>query len=122
MMLLEWIREYATTPSSKSAFHPGRRPLEVYEESIARVRLKDDFEHRLIGDGELQFLMMAGEVRTVHNSKIRLFGREYYAPELFGYKSGEKRFVVRYDLLDTMGAERVFVFDERGETKVYGQS
>ena len=118
MMLLEWIREYATTPSSKSAFHPGRRPLEVYEESIARVRLKDDFEHRLIGDGELQFLMMAGEVRTVHNSKIRLFGREYYAPELFGYKSGEKRFVVRYDLLDTMGAERVFVFDERGETLI----
>jgi len=118
MMLLEWIREYATTPASKSAFHPGRRPLEVYEESIARVRLKADFEHRLIGDAELQFLMMAGEVRTVHNSKIRLFGREFYAPELFGYKSGEKRFVVRYDLLDTMGSERVFVFDERGETLI----
>lgn len=116
MMLLEWIREYATTPATKSAFYPGRTPLEVYEESISRVRLAKDFEHRLISDQDLMFLMMAGEIRTVHNSKIRLFGREFYAPELFGYRSGEKRFVVRYDLLDTYGTDRVFVFDEYGET------
>jgi len=116
MMLLEWIREYATTPATKSAFYPGRTPLEVYEESIARVRHAKDFEQRLISDQDLMFLMMAGEIRTVHNSKIRLFGREFYAPELFGYRSGEKRFVVRYDLLDTYGTDRVFVFDEYGET------
>jgi putative transposase len=116
MMLLEWIREYATTPATKSAFYPGRTPLEVYEESLTRVRLANGFEHRLISDQDLMFLMMAGEIRTVHNSKIRLFGREFYAPELFGYRSGEKRFVVRYDLLDTYGTDRVFVFDEYGET------
>ena len=114
MMMLEWVREYATTPATKSAFYPGRTPLEVYEESVQRVRSADAFETRLISDDALMFLMMAGEVRTVQNSKIKLFGRQYYAPELFGYKSGDKKFVVRYDLLDQHGTDSVYVFDETG--------
>jgi len=114
--LMAWFEEYATTPQSNSSTLAGRTPLAVYQESLALVQAAPEFAQRQIADADLRFLMMAGECRTVRNSKIRMFGREYYAPELFGYKSGEKRFVVRYDLLDPRGADRVFVFDERGET------
>jgi putative transposase len=113
--LVEWIRSsYATRPSSSSAFYQGRTPLEVYEESIAKVREKADFAIRQISDGELLFLMMACEVRTVTNCTVRLFGRKFYSPELFGYKRGDERFVVRYDLLESERIDKVFVFNETG--------
>lgn len=114
-LLIEWVMEYAQKPASKSAFYPGRTPLEVYEESIERVRITEGFENRQIAEHDLLWLMMGEVKRSARNSKIKLFGRHFYAPELFGYRPGEKDFVVKYDLLDEDGVHQVYVFDESGQ-------
>lgn len=114
-MLVEWFAEYATRPMSKSAFYGGRKPIDVFQESMEKVRSLEGFERRLIEASELRYLMMAEVTRTIRNGKVKLFGREYYADELVGYRPGEKSVVLRYDLFDEAMDGKVLIYDERGE-------
>jgi putative transposase len=113
-MLVAWFAEYAERPMSKGAFYAGRKPIEVFAESLERVRAAPGFVNRVIGDAELSFLMMAEVSRSIRNGKVRLFGREFYADELVGFRPGEKTVVVRYDLFDEELDGKVLVYDERG--------
>lgn len=113
-MLVEWVMEYAHRPASKSAFYPGVPPIEVYNESIEKVRASDDFSSRQVKDDELGYLMLGEVPRTIRNCTVKLFGRHFYAPELFGYRSGEKQVIVRYDLFDEALSDQVFVYDSTG--------
>lgn len=110
--LIEWFEEYAHTPKGRMSGLKGRKPIDVFNESRERVRSAEGFADRRIEDGKLRFLMMAAEQRAVYRNGIKLFGRHYWHDSLYGYEFGQKRFVVRYDLMDV---SRVYVFDESGE-------
>ena len=117
-MLVDWFAEYAHRPMSSSAFYAGRKPIEVFTESMERVRSAPGFSGRIIDDLELRYLMMAEAIRTIRNGKVRMFNREYYADELVGYRPGEKSVVVRYDLFDESMDGRVLIYDERGDSLI----
>ena len=114
-MLVEWFAEYANRPMSSSAFYAGRKPIDVFRESMERVRAADGFAGRMVDDAALRYLMMAEATRTIRNGKVKLFGRDYYADELVGYRPGERSVVLRYDLFDEAMDGRVLIYDERGE-------
>jgi putative transposase len=57
----------------------------------------------------LAYLMMAAEVKTIHRNGIRMFGRNYYDPALYGRRH---QVTVRYDLQDQ---SHVLVYAPDGE-------
>lgn len=111
-MLIEWFEEYANTPSGRNSGLKGRKPIDVFNESRNKVATAEGFDRRKVKERELMFLMMEAELRSVSNNGIKMFGRHFWHESLFGFERGVKKFVVRYDLMNT---SRVFVFDESGE-------
>ena len=109
----------------------GGRPLTLEETHAAVARWIDEYINRpqrghlqgkcpaevfLAGRGpgvdarRLRHLMMGQHVTKITRDGIKLFGRRYYAPELYSRTHGV---LVRYDLHDP---ESILVYDAQGKT------
>ena len=109
LRMVEWIEEYATAPTSKSHGLKGARPIDVFNESLERVRAESDFASRCVSEDQIRFLMMDARRPKIDRNGMRLFGNRYWSEELYGLR--DRALVVRYDVLDQ---NRVWVFDEAG--------
>lgn len=122
--LVDWFKRFAETASGVGSALGGARPIDVFEESISRVRASADFADRCVGDDALRFLMMEHRTAAIYRNGIKLFGQEYWHESLFGLERGRRQYVIRYDIMDT---SRVWVFEEDGrelicvaESNVFG--
>lgn len=107
-----WVHQYNNTPGRQSRYLKGRTPYEVLEESILRLREKEDLSGRIVPAGHLKWMMMREERRRLTRNGISLFGRQYLSPELHDLAKGERNLLVRFDL-DRMGS--VLVYHPNGE-------
>ena len=114
--LADWIlNKYAVTPQSKGSSLQGRSPKEVYMDSIEVVRAAEGFADRIITPENLRFLMLAQAMKKSGKNGIWMFGRHYWNEGIYHYENGTP-FVVRFDFADL---ERIYVFDESGETFLF---
>ena len=93
-----WFDDYARRP--QRGHLEGETPFEVFEAGRGPG----------VDADEIRWLMMGVAVRTIRKSQIALFGRTYYAPELYGRKH---EVTVRYDLCDP---SQVYIFE--GDTYI----
>ena len=80
-----WFDLYAQRP--QKGHLEGRCPQEVFDEQRGPG----------VDPGQLQFLMMSQEIRTIRRNGIRFLGTNYYHPELFGRRHPV---VIRFDYQD----------------------
>lgn len=92
-----FLDDYARRP--QRGHLEGASPLEVFQEGKGPG----------VDADEIRWLLMGITVRRIRKSQITLFGRSYYAPELYGLK---KTVVVRYDLQDPSA---VYIYEENGD-------
>ncbi len=109
---IEWLNEFVARPTSKGSHLGGVSPIEAFEAGMELVRGDAEYESRVVTPEVLRFLMMGKVSRSISQHGIKLFGVEYWADELYGYKNRSQKFVVRYDITDM---RQVYVFDETGE-------
>ena len=98
-IIAAWVQEYAQRP------HRGIKglcPGEVLKAGCGPG----------IDEKALRHLMMSMEVKQVNRNGIRLFGRNYYDPALYGY---QKRVMIRYDIEDL---SKIYIYDETGSTLI----
>jgi len=93
-----WIDEYINRP--QRGHLQGKCPAEVFLAGRGPG----------VDERQLRHLMMGQRVTRITRDGIRLFGRRYYAPELY---SRTHAALVRYDLHD---ASSVLVYDATGKT------
>ncbi len=100
-----WCSEYVQRPQ-QDGYLKGRTPLDVYSESLERVKALPDFQNRVITPSRLDYLMMNTAVKTLYRNGIRLLGGYYYSPELYPLQkgSGSRELIIRYDIeqIDTI--------------------
>lgn len=94
-----WCSEYVQRPQ-QDGYLKGRTPLDVYSESLERVKALPDFQNRIITPSRLDYLMMNTAVKTLYRKGIRLLGGYYYSSELYPYQkgAGSRELVIRYDI------------------------
>jgi len=107
----EWLDRYARRPS-RGKYCGGRAPIEVFEESLARVRKMEGFENRVISKEQLNYLMMAEERVAVYRNGIRFRGKNYYNDALLDLEKGDKRYKILYDIEED---DKVYVYREDGK-------
>jgi putative transposase len=93
---ISFFRSWEQRPH-QSGVYAGRTPAEIFNESMEIVSAQPDFESRQIQPRELDLLMLNETMRTTQRERIRLFGREYEHPNLYGLR---KKLVVKYDFLN----------------------
>jgi len=82
-LIKEWIAEYIQRPY-QGGFYKGRAPLDIFAESLERVKHADDFEQRLIGRNELNYLMLAQRKASIGRNGVRYNNEWYWDEALYG--------------------------------------
>ncbi len=106
--LHEWILDYAQRPHQDGYFK-GYAPLEIFEESMKKVKALPDFESRLVSHERLNFLMMEERTAKFYRNGIRFNNRYYWNEALYGRR---QPVIFKYDL---MFPEKILVFEPTGE-------
>jgi putative transposase len=97
-VLINWFMEEYSNTVCRGGHLKGLRPRDVFEAGRGPgVELRD-----------LDYLMLAATEKTIHRNGVSLFGRNWWAPELFGRKH---KVTIRYDIQDLSA---VLVYDEFG--------
>lgn len=107
----EWLDRYARRPQN-GRYCAGRAPIEVFEESLARVKRSEGFEHRVVSKEALHYLMMAEERVAIFRNGIKFRGRWYYHDDLTLLEKGDKRYKILYDIEE---ADAIYVYREDGK-------
>jgi putative transposase len=91
-----WFDMYADRPAAGHL--NGARPADVFNAGKGPG----------VDPVELRFLMMAKGIKKIYRNGIHIFGQNYYASELYGYRLPVE---IRYDLQDRSS---ILVFDQSG--------
>jgi putative transposase len=89
-MMFQWREFYADQPSRG---RDGMKPKDIFEGEI----LSQTQDDKRIDPTDLEFLMMAKEIKTVHRNGITWNGWNYFDEAMYGYKS---KVIVRFSHSD----------------------
>ena len=89
-MMLQWREFYADQPSRG---RDGMKPREILEAEVGNA----DLRSLQVDPAELEFLMMAKEIKTVHRNGITWNGWHYFGEAMYGYRS---KVIVRFSHSD----------------------
>ncbi len=96
-LIAYWFDEYARRP--QRGHLEGKTPMEVF--SLGKGPG--------VNKGELIWLMMSLEEKTIHRNGVTFRGENYYNPALYGRRH---KVTIRYDLQDTSS---LWILDQQGE-------
>ncbi|MDD5061818.1 MAG: Mu transposase C-terminal domain-containing protein [Candidatus Marinimicrobia bacterium] len=100
IIINNWFREYSERPITSGPLK-GRRPIDVFNESLAKVRQQPDFNNRQISLEKLDYLMMETTAKSLTRNGIRLLGGYYFHDNLYQYEKGNRtQFRVKYNVQD----------------------
>ncbi|NUM71990.1 MAG: Mu transposase C-terminal domain-containing protein [Ignavibacteriaceae bacterium] len=94
----------------KTGQFAGVTRYQNFADSLRRVFAQPDYPQRVVSLHELNDLMMAEEIRTLHKNGINFLNNTYWNNEFFNLKKG-LRLKIRYDIFDR---ERVLIYDLKG--------
>jgi len=95
-----WFFDEYDKRKQKEGHLKGLTPLEAFEAGKGPG----------VDKGQLNFLMMSLEVKTIYRNGIKLFGTSYYHEALYGRQLDNV--LIRYDVLET---DSIFVYEQSGE-------
>lgn len=100
VIISNWFREYSEREITSGPLK-GHRPIDVYNESIAKIRQQPDFENRQISPEKLDYLMMETKAKYLTRNGIRLLGGYYFHENLYQYDKGNRtQFRIKYNIHD----------------------
>jgi len=100
VIISNWFREYSERIISSGPLK-GRRPIDVYNESLAKVRKQPDFASRQISTNKLDYLMMETTAKYLTRNGIRMLGGYYFHENLYQYDKGDRtQFRIKYNIHD----------------------
>lgn len=102
-----WIGEYIQR-EHVGGFFQGQSPVEIYSQSLERVRNADDFESRLIEQNALDFLMLESRVSKIYRNGIRFNNRFYWSETLYNRRH---EVIIKYDIFEP---DNILVFEPDG--------
>jgi len=107
-MIARWITEY-NNRQGNGKYLNGSSPAE-----LAQVQLPGmDFGRRIIGEGQLNYMIMQHKTCTIQRNGVRVNGAWYYnAREMAMLSKGEIDVIVKYDMFHP---DKVYVFRTNGE-------
>jgi putative transposase len=106
--LPQWFQTYASREHQSGNFK-GRAPIDIFSESIEKVKSLDDYSSRIISPEELNYLMLSEENRTITKNGIRFLDSYYFDWSLGNIRD---KVTIKYDLLDT---SYILVYDKNGQ-------
>lgn len=106
-MIARWIAEYNNRAGSGKYLN-GYTPVQLAQLQLPEV----DFGRRIIGENELNYMIMQRKTCTIRRNGLKINGAWYYnAREMAMLPKGEIDVLVKYDMFHT---DKVFVFHTDG--------
>lgn len=105
---LELFFEEYNNREHQDGFFKGSKPIDVFQESVEKVRLQEDFAKRTIDKNELEYLMLSEADRNITRNGIQFRGDYYFSEELLQYR---EKVTIKYDLFNK---KEILVFDKNG--------